>query len=224
MTAFAIIKQSDSIHVVTDGLVTGGYGIVSKAFTIPHMNAVVVSRGAQTVAPFFITETWLCRDLDELRERCGDIARHCLETNRDMMTGGPDHEPDFDIRIAGWSPTKGPIAFWVYGSNSVPGAEPFRVYDMPGNITFAPHNASIQSEVVAKILRARRSDEIRPDLAGPRIIEIIRRHAQSHSQSKHQVGGHALLTSIFKEHIEQHIVREWPEHLVTEGTDEASAA
>lgn len=50
MTAFAIIKKSDSIHVVTDGLVTGGLGIVSKAFTIPHLNAVVVSRGVQTVA------------------------------------------------------------------------------------------------------------------------------------------------------------------------------
>lgn len=44
------------------------------------------------------------------------IAQHCLEINRDMMTGGPDHGPDFEIFVAGWSPTKGPVAF---GSGTV---------------------------------------------------------------------------------------------------------
>jgi hypothetical protein len=221
MTSFAIIKKSDSVHVITDGLVTGGLGIVSKAFTIPHLNAVVVSRGVQTVAPFFVSETWLCRDLDELRERCSDIARHCLDINRDMMTGGPDHGPNFEIFIAGWSPTKGPIAFFTFGAKGNTSYEPFTTYDMPGHFMARPANQSIQVEVTKKVLQGYPVDKLRPDLAGPRIIEIQRKHAQV--QCPNTIGGHALLTSVYKDHIDQRIVREWPEHIVEDG-DEASAA
>jgi hypothetical protein len=221
MTAFAIIKKSDGIHVVTDGLVSGGLGIVSKAFTIPHLNAVVVSRGVQTVAPFFITETWLCKNLDELRERCGDIAQHCLEMNRDMMTGGPDHGPDFEIFIAGWSPTKGPVAFWTFGSKLNTSYEPFKTYDLStGHFMARPVNAGIQAEIMKKVLQGYPVEKLRPDLAGPRIIEIVRKHAEL--QQPNTVGGHTLLTSVYKDHIDQRIVREWPEH-VLEDNDETSA-
>lgn len=222
MTTFVTIKKSDSIHVVTDGLVTGGLGIVSKAFTIPHMNAVVVSRGVQTVAPFFVSETWLCRDLDELRERSGDIARHCLEINRDMMTGGPDHGPDFEIFVVGWSPTKGPVAFFTFGAKGNTSYEPFAVYDLSAHFMARPNNAGIQAEITKKVLQGYPVDRIRPDLAGPRIVEIIRKHVQL--QRPNTIGGHALLTSIYKDHIDQRIVREWPEHLVEDAADEAPAA
>ncbi|EKS28238.1 hypothetical protein [Afipia felis] len=221
MTAFVIVKQSDSIHVITDGLVIGGLGIVSKAFTVPHLNAVVVSRGVQTVAPFFVSETWLCRDLDELRERCGDIARHCLEVNRDMMTGGPDHGPHFEIFVSGWSPTKGPVSFYTFGAKGTSSYEPFKVYDVDGSLMARPNNANIQAEITKKVLQGYTVDKLRPDLAGPRIIEIQRKHAQL--QCPDTIGGHALLTSIYKDHIDQRIVREWPEHIV-EDDDETSVA
>jgi hypothetical protein len=128
MTAINTIRQSHTVHIVSDGAFCNDDGIILEigpnAFPLPHIPAAVAIRGATHFLPFLIYR--LCRDCGSFDELLSKIVGAALEVHISfpMMLGTlgfGNVTPDFDLVVVGWSAARGkPESYLVTKSKAIP--------------------------------------------------------------------------------------------------------
>lgn len=239
MTAINIIRQRDRVHVVTDAACWDSEGIVvgfwPKAFSLPHMPAVIATRGAY-VAPVLLG--W-------------EFAR--FATFDDLVSGIEDAMPviheqvaptleqcgvvDLDIVIAGWSAARSrPESYLMRTTTDVYGISPeeaeqasraggyrpeaYHLVELEP-VTFAPMSTNEQREAAGfdEWLEERDEETMRRELVT--LLEVERRLLASWSVDGggvqfHQVGGWATITTVTATGVGQSVFHRWPEDKVGE--------
>lgn len=228
MTATIVIKQTNAVHMLTDGLGQwrtdrsfGPWGC--KAWTVPHLNAVVASRGVR-LRGLLITEglSLAGRTYDEVKARAvqtlsaseGSYEAYWKALFGDRgdpfaaMPRLPTENADQEVVIAGWSETCGPDAYALSLDDQgrwsmIAGSPPMFV---------APCDHVIQERslaVLAPHIKADHNvDGLDPERDGLAIIEVQRRRAID--LGIHLVGGFVQLTTITQHGASARILRTWP--------------
>ena len=218
MSAVNIFRQTDAVHVVTDGYAiddtaepgTGAYFAVPKVFPLPHLNAVVAARGV-LLAPWLMA---MCiarsgDSYDAAKQRAVQSARDCAGSLANLPRGGL-----FEFYVAGFSETTGADSYCVTSSEAT-GVPVWQVVDL-GTSSFAPSDQSVLDEMQRGLpANLRTLDDLDPEREGLRVLELQRaRHFTGvDSVERMNIGCFAQITTVTRDAITTRILRRWPDEI-----------
>lgn len=191
MTAVNILKTTDAVHILTDGMASslfaGQVGLLPKCLPVPHLDAAIVTRGGgallHTLGTALIIRSRDFADLVGATGRLQSIAG-------DVSTLWGQALGEFDIFVAGIGKT-GPQAFLVSNHNRQ-GFAPWEVFEIPQFLATPPPGQDLFDSVFS-------ADD--PVAEMPRLVDAQR--------ADPSVGGFAQLTSIEPGGISTRIVRDY---------------
>jgi hypothetical protein len=215
MTSINVIKKSDAVHMLTDGaswLYNGDYYYgpqISKAWPLPHLSAVVATRGpvgcSPILADLFMTG---CSSYDEMKRAATTIIGAALATEQYSYAFSGPFSSHIEFVIAGWSETIGPDAF-VVKVNSVREL----ILENCGQVMMAPGDKSIEAAVLAQLpARVTSAEEMDPVRDGILIMEAQRAELSLEGAPRGMVtcGAFAQLTTVDAQSITSKIIKRWP--------------
>jgi hypothetical protein len=215
MTALNTVQHADAMHVLTDGArydIDGRFvGFSPKVWSLPHINAVVSSRGPRIFLPA-IVEMLGCvgTSFDDLKEKIVPFLRKSWDTLLDHADFH-DFGPDADVVVAGLSETRGPEAYLITSHENY-GRPSWLITDMEG-LSIAPGNEEIHAEVLKLFPPGTQASEIDPVRDGIRLMEIQRNAivpvAGAAGRELRTVGGFIQLTSVTADGISSRIIHRW---------------
>jgi hypothetical protein len=215
MTAVNIIKQKNAVHVLTDGaswLPTGGFGpACAKAFQLPHLNAVVASRGPRLGGVLIADFLGSCANsYDEMKLRSAEMVRGAIEFYTPIFAANTFSQK-LEVVVAGWSEKSGPDAFVISAHGDNPAVSPWATHDC-GSVMMAPGGASIEKAVFDALPpQVKCADDMDPARDGLSIV-LAQRAARGLSDvSDLVVGAFVQLTTISLDGIATRILHRWPE-------------
>ncbi|RWC17053.1 MAG: hypothetical protein EOS51_18155 [Mesorhizobium sp.] len=191
MTAINVLKLADSVHVLSDGRAGDGFAhsLVPKAMPIPHLNAVVATRGPARLLG--LMTLMLCTKsiaFDDLRGELGQLKWICEQQSEpwqiETLAAG------FDVVVAGIG-SKGPAAYLI-SNHGLHGLKPWHVFDIP----YCLATPVVDQGLLEAVCWA---DD--PLAEFPRLVDAQR--------AEPSVGGFAQLTSITAEGISTKLVRDY---------------
>lgn len=215
MTAINVIKQSDSVHMLTDGATCrdGSRYAAStcKAFPVPHLNAVIATSGSLMWSPLILSNLLLSvTTYDELKQWAPTLLHKAVVEASHVFSG--EGTPEVLLVVAGISETTGPDAFSVTTCERI--AEPW-VALTHGDCSLWPSTPEIQAEFHEAYGDVTSGDDLDPARWGVRAIEMQRKHPEA------IIGGFVQLTSVTREGITTRIVHRWDEPIVGVHADAA---
>jgi hypothetical protein len=222
MTAINTVRQSDAVHIISDGAFCNDDGVILEigpnAFPLPHFPAAVAIRGATHFLPFLIYR--LCRDCGSFDELLSKIVGAALEVHVSfpMMLGTlgfGNVAPDFDLVVAGWSTARGkPESYIVTSRPHEPShaGKGWQIVDLP-EVLIAPPVNELQAKAVGWTVPMS-AGEFRPDNDGLKLLEAQRLSAnlprkELGSPRRHSVGGFVQLTTITRQKLQIEILHRW---------------
>jgi hypothetical protein len=219
MTAINVIKQKHAVHMLTDGaswIYPGTYYLgppVLKAWTLPHLNAVLACRGPLQSPPVLadLFSSSGARSYDELKKAATAImgAAMSYPAYREIVSGPTGNK--IELVIAGWSETFGPDAFVIQLKSGSTAA--WALQDI-GAVMMAPSSPTIQQTVLAGMPQAGSADDMDPVHDGLAILEAQRAALiaveKASSDGMVTVGGFAQLTTVTSGSITTRIIHRWP--------------
>jgi hypothetical protein len=224
MTAVNILRQSDSVHIISDGAAWDDDGVfifaAPKAFALPHLNCAIAVRGAAIGLPFLAESLAMVPSYRHLKEGIADQLRGGIDAVR-KMTSQASFGDALEIYVAGWH-EDGPDAFTIHTSH-VSGLTPWRVVPLL-DLAMAPGELPIHA-MCRPFLTGKVADDIDPRVDGLRILEAQRRHKARlpNGDRMFAVGGFAQLTSVYRDSVSTEILHRWPD-VVGEPIDPEGAA
>jgi len=106
MSAIITLCQRDAVHILCDGAGYDSEGtvraVMSKAFAIPHLSAVIATRGSAVALPFIATRlSTLFSSFDELMSGIEDELPKIVDDSEELfaMSGCASTE----LALIGWS-------------------------------------------------------------------------------------------------------------------------
>lgn len=220
MSVINVIKQTNAIHVVTDGLLGGGKAsdpIVAKAVALPHIPCVIAARGA-VMAPLLVaTQAQGARDFDDLGDRWNDILQIVMSHYPKEMSGD-GAAPALEFLVAGWSRRNDePGLFFMTTGAHIDGAEPWSHFDPVDNYGcfIWPADEAVERRIASddrfSELR-RRADKIDPSKAARLMVELQRERAETIADSFSTIGGNVILSTVTNNTVTQREICRWSEH------------
>lgn len=209
MSAFIVIRQSNAISLISDGLVSGTSvsAVHPKAFSLPHLNALVGIRGGLGHFGLLSSLAMAAPTFDGLAGQLETIARGFAEHAEPVFPA--IHPRGFEVVLAGLSEEHGPAAYFV--SHKAPGV-PYELWALSNAVTALPGTGGAQEAVEAIIGDAERCDVRAVGHAA--MGEIKKRAAAIEPDMPEWVGGFTQLTSLVVDANGPYIVSEvlgrWP--------------
>jgi hypothetical protein len=108
MTALNIVRQTDAVHLITDGAAINADGklhsVVSKVTILPHINTVVAANGMQVFRQIVSGAFENALSYDDLRETAVDRIRAVIAPIEEILKSklGPNVF-EGTVAVAGWS-------------------------------------------------------------------------------------------------------------------------
>ena len=194
MTAMNLILKSDAAHVLTDGAYCGPAGEIccvgSKAVAMPHGPAVYLGRGPLDVINAVAVAINLRPTFDAMSAALATVVKQIhLAASADNPRG---IDLSSDHLIAGWSDEL--QRFTARFSTTLPrlGHEEYTASELRG-MAAPPTSVDL-------------ADDLDPVHDGLRIL----REQRGYSERGSTIGGHAQLTSVYRDRIETRILERWP--------------
>src|ERR1700687_2967573 len=111
MTAINVIRQSNAVHILSDGIYCNAEGIISEVgpntFLLPHLPAALAIRGPTQFMPFLVHRlSRECASFENLVTRIVTISLEVHMTLPMTLGYGPV-KPEFDLVAVGWSSQRG---------------------------------------------------------------------------------------------------------------------
>ncbi len=218
MTAINIIRQKEAVHIITDAAGYDDRGVLltigSKAWALPHLNAVMAVRGPKLLAPLLADLLGQsATSYDGLKDEFAEIMR----TGCGRLAVADDQMP-FQITVAGWSERCGPDSYVLTNRSSPIDLEPWKVLQC-GPISLAPATETIARTVLETILTGDANpDALDPEIAALKILAVQRRTKVAlaygpQTDLQFLVGGFAQITTVTPSAITTKILHRWPDVL-----------
>jgi hypothetical protein len=220
MTAINLIRQSDAVYIVSDGVGCDRDGVVQfvvpKVFPLPHLRAAVAGRGnifglAHVAAALAMAPTY-----DVMKMRAAKTLREVVDLFRDInATQGAQGEAifpsDLQIYVGGWTVAGEPDAFLMLTSETS-GLPPWTVVPI---LDFGMFPGGEAQDDAWSFLAGRGVEDLDPRADGLKIIEAQRRYKieNQYGQSTFGIGGFAQLTTVARDRITTEILHRWPDQV-----------
>lgn len=181
MTAINVIRQSNAVHLVADGLSYGPPGQrlhpSTKLWPLPHLPAIVAARGPKLLPPILADILGsTARSYDDIRATIGQVLKAYLPQITAMMQALPGAHADlsvFELIVAGISQHTGPDYFFFTVNENYRSLSPWTVHDL-GDLAMIPLTEAMEDE--ARTVFAERNIEDLTVFDGIRMCEIQRRN------------------------------------------------
>ena len=227
MTAIFVVKQRNSVHMMTDGAAyLRPSGVITsvdlkKAVAMPALHAVVACAGPSDLGAFYgKCLPTLVSSFDELVDRADDLLPRIFNQFTDYLRGG---DACSTLYLIGWhretdQPGCYAIDMWSEGGAQIErvrgnanagqsdGVPRLVAQDACGTPMPAPAAAS-----AAGFRLPADNEDINPEIDLLHLLEIGR---QERIQGAHWVGGNAMLTTLTRDKIDQRIIHTWDEDVV----------
>jgi hypothetical protein len=226
MTAINVIRQSEAVHVITDGVFCDNTGMVCEiapnAFAMPHLPAALAIRGSTHFMPFLVHRlSRECRTFDDLVAKIVRTARE-VQMSFPMAFGTLAYGaivPDFDLVAVGWKTNGSPAGYLISNHERIISKEvtssAWQLLELPNVLVAPPID---EAQVVAMRWKVPYSAEtFRPELDGVALLEAQRltpRELDPRSGTRgfvHVVGGFAQVTSVTPGGVHSDVLRWWPD-------------
>jgi hypothetical protein len=218
MSAIVLILHRHAAHLLTDGAGYSGDGrlqhIAAKAWSIPHLPAVIATRGAGLALPLLAHHFAALASFADLRRHAGDMLRTVRDRYRGIIDQA-DTGAAVQVVVAGMDDDR-PSAFFVATDDS-PAGRAFEVVPA-GPVAVMPATAEMLADLRPIMIRPS-AEEIDPAVDGLAIMCAQRRHRDSvvghpRQPPAHLVGVHCQLTTITADGIiRSRILRRWPDKI-----------
>jgi hypothetical protein len=226
MSAFITLKQREAVHILCDGAGYDSSGLMrsllSKAFAIPHLSAVIATRGPAVSLPFIATRlSTQFQSFDELVSGIGAELPNIIDDSEELfsMAGNPTTE----MALIGWSEQDDTgKAFTIqtgeiselraeYADAERP--EPFQLLEHPNALASPAPDAEILRD--AGFRNDTDIEKIIPEIDLLHIMEMQRQSLiEYNGQHIHLVGGMALLSTVARGGtITQRVIHRWPDKI-----------
>jgi hypothetical protein len=224
MSAIITLRQREAVHLVCDGCGYDADGIVraimSKAIAIPHLSAVISTRGSAVALPFIATRLSTASSFDELISvieaelpKIMDDAETFFEmsgaTSTEMAVIGWSDQDDcgkaFTIQTGNASDTRD-----EYADAEQP--EPYKLIERRADYIVPAPSAEIMSVAAHGFLDVN-IEKLVPAVDLLQIMEMQRQSLVEYNDLDiHIVGGLALLSTVTRGGvITQRVIHRWPE-------------
>jgi len=214
MSALIVLLQHQAAHMMVDGasqawrdgkFVHGP--AVSKLHCLPHLNAVIGSRGPYGVALGFAEAINSAgfSSFDEMRKGAAEHFENSKMVDAVAASQLPDAWRRTEIVVAGWS-ADGPRSFYLLREDSK------WVTREPGSLTLAPSEPDLDSAIMAALppYCANGPDHFEAERDLVTIMEVQRKAHQSQVGGIPTIGAFALLATVTQAGISSRIVKRWP--------------
>lgn len=227
MAAINVIRQSQAVHIVSDGAFCDATGIICdigpNAFALPHLPAALAIRGSAHFMPFLVHRlSRECRSFDDLLVRVVQTAVE-VHASFPMAFGTLDYgsiEPDFDLVVVGWSKNHDATASYLISSHErVVGqgleAKAWQLLELP-DVLIAPPIAEKQISATGWKVPFT-AEEFRPEIDGLALLKaqrLSRRELDPRSGMRGHVfvvGGFVQLTSVSARGVSSDVLHWWPD-------------
>lgn len=191
MTAINVLKLTDAVHLLTDGRCGVGmaFGTVPKVIPIPHLNAIVATRGPARLLG--LMTLMLCTKATTFDDLPGELSRLKWICEQQLEPWQVETlAADFDAVVAGIG-SKGPAAYLV-SNHANHGFRLWEVFEIP----YCLATPVVDQALLEAVFWA---DD--PVVEMPRLVDAQR--------SDPSVGGFSQLTSITADGISTRIVRDY---------------
>lgn len=205
MTAINVFRQSDAVHIISDGAFYDAAGVLcaigSKVWTLPELPAAFALRGPSGLLPRLMERIHgAYRSFDDML--CNIALK--IELTRAAGYNLPKGvSPEFDMFIVGWSHERNRPESYIYNSERCELEEADPYAGAPGVAGF------FDSQGIAAI------DDVKPVEHGLALLEAQRRlllpNASWDGQSIYGVGGFAEWTRLDANLVTRAVIRGWPD-------------
>lgn len=225
MSALNCIRLSDAAVVCTDAAVYDAEGVIwriaPKAMSMPHLRAVMATRGPALTTPIFAIELGGCyRTFDALVAGVEkDFATLC-EKHADTLS--EDENPRIEMLLAGWSDERDrPESYMICsGDADVVPAELIGAAIEPLSMKLMELPADMYSPAIPRDVLDRSGlmfgeVNVQVDLLFRAALELQRdiRHSNGPGHLARLVGGFGLIHVVTKEGVNERVICRWDDHL-----------
>lgn len=219
MSAVNILRQSDAVHILTDGLAISGEGddnALPKAHGLAHINAAVAVRGTLVAEVLLLPIIRAHKSYDALKQNIGPVLRDCFDRFGEVVdqVPGTGNGRDTDLFIAGWTDAGEPDCFLVTNHTRYPDAIPFEPMAI-GGLMSVPHPPELTDEFWESV-RTRNPlaaswDDVDAAIDGLSLLELQRGYIfdPGNGSERSTVGAFAQLTTVRRDEITTRILRRW---------------
>ena len=218
MTAINVIKQSNAVHVLTDGAGYNADGtliaIANKVWPVAHLNLVLASRGSAYFAPLLAQHaSAAAHSFDHLKSIMPALALELAGRFAPLMRMS-ELGSQFDLVVAGWSETSGPSSYFLCDHHQHgPSVEPWKPVDL-GPISLLPQTAAMKVDLDHEFPNGADPDQFDSVKDGMCILEIQRRHPSEHGPAgSHMLRGVGMFAQLTRGAIETKIIHRWPDEI-----------
>jgi hypothetical protein len=227
MSAINVIRQNNSVHVLTDAAAYDERGtiiaIAPKVWQMPHLNCLFAVRGPKLAAPLVVDAIGgIHTSYDELRDNIAEDLRRAVAAFEPIFAQC-GFGADLDLVIAGISESRGPDSYLI-ATHRRYGTEPFKVAQM-GPLAAAPADPAIQKRLLSVLPAGATADSLDPATDGLRILQVQRDAVVSVGKSAKAmkvVGGFAQLSSVTRDGISTRVLHRWPDCIMGQPVDGGS--
>jgi hypothetical protein len=226
MSGLITLCQRDAVNLLVDGAGYDSGGIVravmSKAFAIPHLSAVIATRGSAVALPFVGTRlSALFSSFDELAAGVESELPKIIEDAEELfaMSGSASTE----MAVVGWSEKDNTgKAFTIqtgdvsdtrdeYADSEQP--ESFKLIERPAAFVLPAPDAEIMQQ--ADFRSDIDIEKLIPEIDLLQIMEMQRQSLiELNGQPTYVVGGLALLSTVARSGtITQRVIHRWPDEI-----------
>jgi hypothetical protein len=230
MTAINIIRQSEVIHVISDGAFCDPNGVlcelVPNTWLIPHLLAAIGIHGSPHFMPFLVNRLGReSRSFDDMMDKIIPIAID-VHTSFPMTHGTLEWgavAPEFDLLAAGWSKVRGrPVSYLIARPEGRHGAAHnsrgiWDVIELPDALIAPPITERMIATVGWKLPES--AQAFQPEIDGLKLLNAQRlsrlpiNPKDPEGGDGFMVGGFAQLTSISERGISSRILHRWPDKI-----------
>jgi hypothetical protein len=229
MSAIITLRQREAVHILCDGAGYDSQGtvraVMSKAFAIPHLSAVIATRGSAVALPFIGTRlSALFSSFDELVSGIETELPKIVDDSEEFfaISGATSTE----LAVIGWSDQDDcGKAFTIQtGDTSDTRAEyadfeqpePYKLVDRPDAFALPAPSAEIMR--AADFRGDVDIEKLVPEIDLLQIMQMQRESLiEFNGQEIHLVGGLALLSTVARGGtITQCVINRWPEDKIGE--------
>lgn len=210
MTAIIVVRQTDALHLLSDGLASGPVHLQHpKVFPLPHLNAMVGIRGGIGHFSLISSLSAAAPTFDGVAAQLETLTRGFAKFCEPMLRAThPDHPAGCEVVFAGLSEARGLVAYFLAGKPPV--GDPYELWELPGSVTAIPGEQGVQEEI-ERLLGKPDGCDIRSAAHGALDVAMSRMNSVL---PRPQIGGFSQLTSLIvrggRTRIETEVLGRWP--------------
>jgi len=224
MTAINVIRHSDAVHLLTDGIVCNSEGVICEigpnAFALPNIPAAMAIRGPTHFMPFLVHRlSRECQSFDDLLKRVVSVALE-VHMSVPMTLGYGEVRPDFDLVVAGWSEERRrPESFIMTNQEE---SDQFAIANNVWQLMALPDVLIAPSVGVAQIQAVgwrvpETAEAFQPSIDGAKLVRAQRLSKGLRPPIRNRdidsVGGFVQLTTVHSHGVSSTILHRWPDRM-----------